>query len=179
MWLPFVKGRLGENRSLILRTVAHNPRWKKWFGLRSSAISTNQVRFLRGQVGDSDNIDLNLNITQVGETLRMTNSSRLISRWSRVKVCAPVLLLALLLLATNFFFVMETEAVERIIIHTICIGEIHVDGIHLVFNVTCVWQKVIKSRKTISGWQKQSCYVMKETTGTCYRVKPPRSSHFS
>ena len=95
--------------------MAHNPRWKKWFGLRSSAISTNQVRFLRGQVGDSDNIDLNLNITQVGETLRMTNSSRLISRWSRVKVCAPVLLLALLLLATNFFFVMETEAVERII----------------------------------------------------------------
>ena len=63
--LSYVKGRLGENRSLILRTVAHNPRWKKWFGIRNGAISTNPVRFLRGQIGDSDNIDLNLNITQV------------------------------------------------------------------------------------------------------------------
>ena len=49
--------------------MAHNPRWKKWFGIRNSAISTNPVRFLRGQVGDSDNIDLNLNnIKVVGGT---------------------------------------------------------------------------------------------------------------
>ena len=49
--------------------MAHTPRWKKWLGMRNTAITTNPVRFLRGQVGDSDNIDLNLNnITQVGKS---------------------------------------------------------------------------------------------------------------
>ena len=57
-------GFLNDNfrKSLI---SLFSPRWKSLFGTRNTAVINHQVRFVRGNVGDSANINLNINNTGV------------------------------------------------------------------------------------------------------------------
>ena len=57
-------GFLNDNfrKSLI---SLFSPRWKSFFGTSNTAVINHQVRFMRCNVGDSANINLNINNTEV------------------------------------------------------------------------------------------------------------------